>query len=259
MADGQTGSGKTYTMVGNGDDVHGIIPRAINQMFRTKENRESHLSFSMQASLFEIYNEEMRDLLAKGKPKRNGASELQETELDSQSQAEELIDSASTNRSVSYTAQNEQSSRSHMIFRLRVKCHNVDTGETLEGGLDLVDLAGSEKLKKSGSEGESKKEAEKIHTSLTALSRVLQSLANNESHIPYRDSKLTQELMPSLGGQSSKTLMMVNVSSDPQSSEETVSSLRLGERANGAVVDSTKRKTAQQQHQQQQSLTKRGR
>ncbi|CAH3036948.1 unnamed protein product [Porites evermanni] len=76
MAYGQTGSGKTHTMLGSHDlDMEidseslnkdeGIIPRSAKEMFRLINERENpDESYSLEMSVCEIYNNEVRDLLA---------------------------------------------------------------------------------------------------------------------------------------------------------------------------------------------------
>jgi len=65
--------------------------------------------------------------------------------------------------------------------------------------LNLVDLAGSERLKESQATGDRLKETQAINKSLSGLTDVISALANKESHIPYRNVKLTHILQDSLG------------------------------------------------------------
>ena len=64
-------------------------------------------------------------------------------------QIDSIMELAARHRSVSQTAMNERSSRSHSIFALHLKANNKAQGIVLKGTLSLVDLAGSERLGRS--------------------------------------------------------------------------------------------------------------
>lgn len=54
-----------------------------------------------------------------------------------------------------------------------------------------------------GSEGHTLEEAKSINLSLSALGKCINALAENSSHVPVRDSKLTRLLRDSFGGENS--------------------------------------------------------
>lgn len=62
FAYGQTGSGKTHTMEGNELDP-GINVRAFEMLFAEVAKREAHYHYEVHATMVEIYNEKLRDLL----------------------------------------------------------------------------------------------------------------------------------------------------------------------------------------------------
>jgi hypothetical protein len=66
------GSGKSYTMMGTAEQ-RGVIPRLCNSLFeRIASNSDPDISFNVQVSYMEIYNEKVRDLLdPKGCVKRD--------------------------------------------------------------------------------------------------------------------------------------------------------------------------------------------
>ncbi|XP_047957308.1 kinesin-like protein KIN-14N [Salvia hispanica] len=266
FAYGQTGSGKTYTMMGKPEspDQRGLIPRTLEQVFETRQILQAQgWKYEMQVSMLEIYNETIRDLLAPNKSisdasrlenvkqytikhDANGnthVSDLTIMDVRSSKEVSYLLDRAAQSRSVGKTQMNEQSSRSHFVFTLRIMGVNESTDQQVQGVLNLIDLAGSERLSKSGATGDRLKETQAINKSLSSLSDVIFALAKKEEHVPYRNSKLTYLLQPCLGGDS-KTLMFVNVSPDPSSVGESICSLRFAARVNACEIGVPRRQTS---------------
>lgn len=241
---GQTGSGKTYTM----SSADGMIPRATKMIYETVGKlKDKSWTYTMEGTFIEVYNEELHDLLTPPKeqdPKRKPDikhDEIRKTTtvtncktvmLDSEDTVELMLNQAQKNRSVAATKSNEQSSRSHSVFTLKLIGENSATRERCEGTLNLVDLAGSERLKVSGAEGDRMKETQNINTSLKSLGDVIEALGTGR-HVPYRNSKLTYLLRYSLGG-NSKTLMFVMVSPLEAHLNETLSSLRFATKVSHA-------------------------
>lgn len=61
FAYGQTGSGKSYSMVGYGPNG-GIVPMTCTEMFkRIKADSSAKCEFQVTFSMFEIYNEKVRN------------------------------------------------------------------------------------------------------------------------------------------------------------------------------------------------------
>ncbi|CAI5460593.1 unnamed protein product [Closterium sp. Yama58-4] len=264
FAYGQTGSGKTFTMFGDTTDeaLRGVIPRSIQQIFKaSREKSTMGWEYSIQVSLLEIHNESIRDLLkgfhsddeaTSSKPEKGSAAAkkaelslyniihekdgsttvvgLKVVTVQSVEDAAEIFAHAHKKRSVARTDMNEESSRSHAVFTLRLNGRNRDTGETTHGILNLIDLAGSERLKKSNATGSTRTESIAINKSLSSLSHVLEARAKGE--LPrYRDGKLTYLLQKSIEKES-RTLMFLNISPDSSSTDETLGSLKFGAMVN---------------------------
>ena len=135
---------------------------------------------------------------------------------------------------------NETSSRSHSIFILYLVATTAD-GNRRTSILNLCDLAGSEKLKKTNATGDRMKESVNINQSLSSLANCIQALSENKkgAQIPYRNSKLTQILQRSLGG-NCKTTLIVACSPSETEVSETTNSCRFGQRAKAVKLSAKK-------------------
>ncbi|KAF7109970.1 hypothetical protein CFC21_110143 [Triticum aestivum] len=254
FAYGQTGSGKTYTMTGPEaatEEELGVNFRALNDLFLISRNRGDTFNYEVSVQMIEIYNEQIHDLLGSNGSEKNlgilnsslpnGLAVPDATlhPVNSTTDVIELMRTGLGNRSVGATALNERSSRSHSVVTVHVQGVDLKTGATLRGALHLVDLAGSERVDRSAVTGDRLKEAQHINKSLSALGDVIFSLSQKTSHVPYRNSKLTQVLQSSLGGHA-KTLMFVQINPDVSSYAESLSTLRFAERVSGVELGAAK-------------------
>ncbi|KAL0418862.1 UNVERIFIED_CONTAM: Kinesin-like protein KIN-14I [Sesamum radiatum] len=222
FAYGQTGSGKTYTMTGPKeltDQSQGVNYRALRDLFLLADQRKDTFCYNVSVQMIEIYNEQ------------TGLSvpDASLVRVSSTSDIIDLMNLGQRNRAVGATALNDRSSRSHSCLTVHVQGRDLTSGNIIRGCMHLVDLAGSERVDKSEVTGDRLKEAQHINKSLSALGDVISSLAQKSSHVPYRNSKLTQLLQDSLGGQA-KTLMFVHISPEPDAIGETISTLKFAER-----------------------------
>ena len=162
----------------------------------------------------------------------------------------EILRQGEINRKIRQTHKNEMSSRSHTIFIINLQ----DIKNKVCSKIKLCDLAGSERY-------DSRESYKKLHfsemcninKSLLVLGNVIHFLGQNNSFInmpknkndknvknqktfvPYKDSKLTQILEDSLGG-NSITYLIANISPSEESFEETLSTLQFADRAHSIMT-----------------------
>ncbi|XP_077121181.1 uncharacterized protein LOC143776088 isoform X2 [Ranitomeya variabilis] len=234
LAYGQTGSGKTYTMMGT-EQKPGVNIRSIRELLRICSEKE-RVKYIIRISMLEIYNESVQDLLS-----QNGNKQLEirsqgkvvtlpgltEMEVMNEDDIKKIISFGEKNRTVASTKMNTESSRSHLIVIFTLNGIDTISGVASSSTLTLCDLAGSERISKTEATGQRLVEAAAINKSLTALGQVFTALKTNSLHVPYRNSKLTHLLQPSLSGQA-KACVFVNISPDVKDLGETLSSLQFG-------------------------------
>ncbi|XP_031705698.1 kinesin-like protein KIF9 [Anarrhichthys ocellatus] len=249
MCFGQTGAGKTYTMTGSTESYkqRGIIPRALQEVFREVDKRTEHV-FSVHLSYLEIYNETLVDLLSSlqgsPRPSPRGMVVMEEPgrgvfirglslhPVHSEEEALNLLFEGELNHMIGSHALNRSSSRSHSIFTVHIesRLRTLSDAKYVTSKLNLVDLAGSERLGKTGSEGQMFKEAMYINKSLSFLEQAIRALADRRrDHVPFRQTKLTHALKDSLGG-NCNTVLVANIYGEAAHIEETLSTLRFASR-----------------------------
>jgi chromosome segregation ATPase len=242
-------------------------------------------SWTLKATYVEIYNEQLRDLLVpetvlqadratvairedtKGRILLTG---LTQYDINSADDIYDALNFGSSIRQTDATAINARSSRSHAVFSLNLVQRKNDLGTstpkrehvrsspsesairpdsvvTIDSKLHFVDLAGSERLKNTGATGDRAKEGISINAGLASLGKVISQLSSKQanSHISYRDSRLTRLLQDSLGG-NAITFMVACVTPATFHMNETLNTLDYARRARSIQV----RPEIQQSHEE---------
>ncbi|KAL2076650.1 hypothetical protein ACEWY4_027753 [Coilia grayii] len=243
FAYGATGAGKTHTMLGSEGDP-GVMYLTMKELYSRMEQMKEEKVFELAYSYLEVYNEQIRDLIANSGPlavREDSAKGVvvQGLTLHQPKSAEhilEALDYGNKNRTQHPTDMNATSSRSHAVFQvyLRQKDKTASLNQNVSvAKMSLIDLAGSERASATNAKGARLREGANINRSLLALGNVINTLADPKSkktHIPYRDSKLTRLLKDSLGG-NCRTVMIANVSPSSVSYEDTHNTLKYANRA----------------------------
>lgn len=254
FAYGQTGSGKTYTMYGAPPEVkrresdeiveEGLCPRAANEVFAIVERNSSRFEYKVQLSMVELYRNNFIDLLCPKEKKELKVRNLptgevileglSEQDVFSPADVQKLVRAGVRERHSRDTSMNLQSSRSHVMFIMKVHSVSRQTRVRHMGKLLFIDLAGSERVKRSEVTGDGLREAIEINKSLSALGDVVSAIARGDRHVPYRNHELTQLLQDSLGG-TAKTLTFVNLHPGACNREESAMSLQFAQRCKGVL------------------------
>ncbi|XP_065048060.1 kinesin-like protein KIN-13B [Musa acuminata AAA Group] len=234
FAYGQTGSGKTYTM-------QPLPLKASQDILRLMHHTYKYQGFQLYVSFFEIYGGKLFDLLNDRRKlcmREDGKQQvcivgLQEFRVSNVDSIRELIEKGNATRSTGTTGANEESSRSHAILQLAIKRSVVGRESKparIVGKLSFIDLAGSERgADTTDNDKQTRIEGAEINKSLLALKECIRALDNDQVHIPFRGSKLTEVLRDSFVGDS-RTVMISCISPNSGSCEHTLNTLRYADR-----------------------------
>ena len=288
MMYGQTCSGKTYTMRGeelsttdkpkkqirmlkHADDhfkstlrsetkslkqketdskgEEGLIQKTIRQLFH-KLSQLTDRATRFQMSYFEIYNENIYDLLNNNgkqlslfdeKDKLN-IKNLTKEEVNSSQEALGLFYKGEKQRTFASTNMNHNSSRSHVILEISIETRFMDANtKPYVSNIVLVDLAGSESVGKSKKDTRFK-EGTAINSSLLFLTNLIKKLNSGEKFVSYRDSKLTRILQPHLTGKS-RTSIVCTFNPLEEHLTESLNTLNFGKSAGGIKLMIKKKDT----------------
>ncbi|NWX40828.1 KI20A protein, partial [Steatornis caripensis] len=212
-------------------------------VYRTDTHQRTQAS--VWISFYEIYNEYVYDLLnvlstSKTQKRRvlricedqGGNSYIKDLKwinIQSTEEACKILKIGNKNRSFACTRMNEQSSRSHSIFSIRLLRLTDEHQPCVLGvsELSFCDLAGSERCNKTQAFGDRLKEAGNINNSLHILGKCIAALKQNQnpklkpSYIPFRESKLTRLFQPFFCGKG-KACMIVNINQHASAYDETL-------------------------------------
>ena len=217
-------------------------------LFQKIEDKRSDYNVDIYVTFLEIYNEEIRDLLAEpGTATPRGGLQIREDKTvkvvglvelhpTSADQIKEIVLLGNTRRTQSPTHANETSSRSHAVLQVHVT-QSPRTASTTEqrcmATLSIIDLAGSERAAATTNMGQRMVEGANINKSLLALGNCINALCESGGatrHVPYRNSKLTRLLKFSLGG-NCKTVMIVCIAPASNHFDDTHNTLLYADRA----------------------------
>ena len=216
----------------------GVIQLAGRDIF-AHINAQTTQDFAVRVSYIEIYNEEVKDLLApeelaalnvrQNKDKVFFVNSIEQT-VSSMTELLDVMTEGEKKRSISSTNMNDNSSRSHSVLRITVEKslkNESSSSSTTSSTLNLVDLAGSESCKHTGATGDRQREGGKINQSLLALNQIIKGLGQKGNGLPlsYRDSELTKLLKYSLV--SAKMAVICCASPSELYLEETRSTLKV--------------------------------
>ncbi|KAH9664383.1 kinesin-like protein KIN-14B [Citrus sinensis] len=225
----------------------GLYARCFEELFDLSNSDTTSTSrFNFAVTVFELYNEQLRDLLPQT---GNGLAKIRFQSLESsielvQEKVDNPLEFSKVLKSAFQSRGNDVSkfNVSHLIIMIHIYYNNLITGENLYSKLSLVDLAGSEGLIAEDDSGERITDVLHVMKSLSALGDVLSSLTSRKDIVPYENSMLTKVLADSLG-ESSKTLMIVNICPNAANMSETLSSLNFSSRARSTVLSLGNRDT----------------
>ncbi|CAE6117433.1 unnamed protein product [Arabidopsis arenosa] len=179
IAHGARNCGKTHLIQGNEREL-GLTVLTMSEMLSMAEERGG----SVSVSVYEVSQETVYDLLDQ---------EKRVVPVKSLSEFQNLYFGLKKSQKLT----SDPPVRSHKGVMIHVTTGNANPGSL--GRMNFLDMAGYEDSRKQNS-ALAPLEIARINKSIYALQNVMYALNANESHVPYRESKLTRMLKDCLKG-----------------------------------------------------------
>lgn len=240
-------------------DGEGLIPRTVDAVFTVMAKSSPTIEYTVRCSYVEIFLEKILDLLSPGgvsgvalriaddtsaaaTPDAVGVKIIGASEscCINKSDVFALLARGNAFRTANGIKMSTDSSRSHVVFIMKVEQKNVETGETKKSVMHMLDLAGCETTSITapssggGPQNQQNVSVEAImnNRSLAALTNFVRAQmkgkAEEVKEAAYRQSKLTRLLRPSFGGNCMTTIILT-ASSSSYNIGETINTLRFGQ------------------------------
>eukprot|EP00931_Biecheleriopsis_adriatica_P087488 TRINITY_DN61951_c0_g1_i1.p1 TRINITY_DN61951_c0_g1~~TRINITY_DN61951_c0_g1_i1.p1 ORF type:complete len:1525 (-),score=322.06 TRINITY_DN61951_c0_g1_i1:23-4537(-) len=253
FAYGHTGSGKTYTMLGDAGvhgSANGLLPRFLHELFAEQAKTPRANSWRCSCEFFEVYNEQIRDLLQPAQAQRarkvhchpKHGARIEGLTMSVVSSADEVLDLVhfgNQMRTVAATTMNLRSSRSHAFFNFKYEQLPAEGSsrrsaeiQPCQSAVTFVDLAGREDRERLANQPGAVQYREMcfINTSLFHLAHLITKLSSGQiergSLSDFRNSKVTMLLSQALSG-NSRTAVVATLSPLQSAFEDSLSTLNF--------------------------------
>jgi hypothetical protein len=246
LALGPVDSGKTHTMIGEGHETRGMIPRAIEELFAIRESESWRVDLDVDVQFVEIHDRrKIVDLLSSGigeaharepmvriqphivpplgaaplgRSYGGGAEATEEVVIDNVA-TRQVTDKQELRRIVQDGyARSPARRQCHRVLILNLSRLSVATGAMTGGKLVLADLAGCGRC--------SSRASPEVAASYAALRSVFSALSRGERRVPYEEHALTQVLQDCLGPPA-KTSMLLALSPEEAEVRDSLEALEL--------------------------------
>ena len=221
----------------------GCVQKTLKYLFKTLNSR-SDCNYKAQVSYYEIYNENVYDLLntcdlpleiRESKEGRPVINNLKVLDINSYDEAIKAYEFGENRRQFAATSMNHNSSRSHVVLQLRLEIrYKARPYKSYHSNIILADLAGSECIGRSAKDPRFK-EGTSINKSLLYLSNLIKKLNKGTQNVSFRESKLTRILQPALTG-NSRTAVICTLNPLDEFYAESLNTLRFGISAGGVKL-----------------------